>query len=176
MIIDMILETPRLTLQPFTLEDLDDLTQLHADAEVNRYLFPTGSWSREITEDKLKRFISTQKTYGYSKQKVTLKDGTFVGHAGLLIWPETGETELGYTFKREHWRKGYATEVSRALVRWIFETTELNHIIAFAVVENTASRKVLEKIGMTFTDSRPINNTLHAFYKLAREEVARASS
>jgi Acetyltransferase (GNAT) domain len=32
-----------------------------------------------------------------------------------------GETELGYSFKREYWGKGYATEVSQTLVKWIFE-------------------------------------------------------
>jgi [ribosomal protein S5]-alanine N-acetyltransferase len=172
----MILETHRLTLQPFTLEDLDTLVELHANPEVNRHFSPTGAWSKEITKDKLERFIAHQQTHGYSKMKVLLKDGTFIGRAGFLIYPETGETELGYCFKREYWYKGYATEVSQALVPWIFDTTALNHIIAFAAVENLASRNVLEKIGMTFTDSRPINNTLHAFYKLAREEVARASS
>jgi [ribosomal protein S5]-alanine N-acetyltransferase len=165
----MKLETPRLTLQPFTLEDLDDLAHLHTDAEVNRYLFPTGSWSQETTKDKLKRFISDQKTYGYSKLKVTLKDGTFVGHAGFLVWPETLETELGYCFKRDYWAKGYATEVSRALIKWIFETTDLTHIIAFAAVENTASKKVLEKIGMTFTDVRTVKEIPFAFYRLARD-------
>jgi [ribosomal protein S5]-alanine N-acetyltransferase len=167
----MKLETPRLTLQPFTLEDLDDLAHLHADAEVNRYLFPTGSWSREVTEDKLKRFISDYKTYGYSKLKVTLKDGIFVGHAGFLIWPETLETELGYCFKREYWGKGHATEVSRALVKWIFEATELDHVIALAAEENKASRNVSEKISTTFTDVRLVREIPFAFYRLTRAEL-----
>jgi RimJ/RimL family protein N-acetyltransferase len=53
--------------------------------------------------------------------------------------------------------------------------TELNYIIAFAAVENIASRKVLEKIGMTFNDIRLVNAVPHAFYKLASEEVARVA-
>jgi [ribosomal protein S5]-alanine N-acetyltransferase len=167
----MTLETPRLTLQPFTLEDLDNLTDLHADAEVNHYLSPTGAWSREITKDKLERFIAHQETCGYSKMKVTLKNGTFIGRAGFLIYPKTGETELGYCFKREYWGKGYATEVSQALVKWIFETTELAHIIGFAAEENVASRNVLEKIGMTFTDVRLVKEIPFAFYRLARAEL-----
>jgi [ribosomal protein S5]-alanine N-acetyltransferase len=103
--------------------------------------------------------------------KGSLKDGTFMGRAGFLIWPETGETELGYCFKREYWGKGYATEVSQALVKWIFETTKLNHIIGFAAEENIASRKVLERVGMTLTDVRKIKEISFAFYRLAREEA-----
>ena len=171
----MILETPRLTLQPFTLEDLDNLMQLHADPEVNRFFKAQGAWPEEFVKQCLTGFINDQKTLGYSKFKVSGNDGTFLGRTGFSLWKETGETELGYCFKREHWGKGYATEVSQALVRWIFDTTDLEYIIAFAATENVASRKVLEKIGMSFTDTRLVNNVPHAFYKLAREEVARVA-
>jgi [ribosomal protein S5]-alanine N-acetyltransferase len=166
----MTLETPRLLLQSFTLNDSDDLMQLHADPEVNRYLLPTGAWSKEITMTKLKRFIAHQETYGYSKLKVSLKDGTFIGRAGFELWEETKETELGYSFKREYWNQGYATEAARALVRRIFEITDLEHVISFAAEENVASRKVLENIGMAFTDTRLVNDISFVFYKLAREK------
>ncbi len=168
----MKLETPRLILHPFTLEDLDHLANLHADPEVNRYLLPTGRWSREIIITKLKRFIAHQETHGYSKLKVSLKDGTFIGRAGFEVWEETGETELGYSFKREYWNQGYATEAAQTLVQWIFETTELNHVIAFAAEDNVGSRKVLEKIGMTFTDVRFVKEIPFAFYRLARGSIS----
>jgi [ribosomal protein S5]-alanine N-acetyltransferase len=164
----MNLETPRLILQPFTPSDLDDLVQLHADPEVNRYLRLQGAWPKALVEHYLKRFIEDQKTLGYSKWRVTLKDGTFIGRAGFSRWEETGESELGYSFKREYWGQGYATEVARALLQWIFTTTELEHVIAFAAEENIASRKVLEKVGMTFTDIRPVKEIPFAFYKVAR--------
>jgi [ribosomal protein S5]-alanine N-acetyltransferase len=164
---------PRLSLQPFRLEDLDSLMQLHSDPEVNRFYKLQGTWPEEFVKKCLTGFIKDQETLGYSKFKVSHKDGTFLGRAGFSLWEETDETELGYCFKREHWGNGYATEVSQALVRWIFDTTdpESEYIIAFAAVENIASRNVLEKIGMNFTDSRSVNNTPHAFYKLAREAV-----
>ncbi len=162
------LETPRLTLQPFTLEDLDDLAELHANPEVNRFYKVQGAWPRELINEYLTGFINDQQTLGYSKFKITLKDGIFIGRAGFSLWEETGETEFGYSFKREYWSQGYATEVSRALVKWIFATTELSHIIGFAATENVASRKVLEKIGMTFTDIRLVKEIPFAFYRLAR--------
>jgi [ribosomal protein S5]-alanine N-acetyltransferase len=168
----MTLETPRLILQPFTLEDLADLVQLHADPEVNRYFNLREAWPKAFVEQKLKGFIADQKTLGYSKLKVTLKNGIFIGRAGFSLWEETGETELGYSFKREHWGKGYATEAAQALVHWIVATTELEYVIGFAAVEHVASRKVLEKIGMTLTTVRMKKEMPFAFYKLTREKVA----
>lgn len=162
------LETPRLLVQPFTLEDLDNLVELHSNPEVNRYLLPMGAWSKEIAAAKLKRFIAHEETYGYSKFKVSLKDGTFIGRAGFELWEETGEIEFGYSFKQEYWGKGYATEAAHKLVKWIFETTDLEHIIGMVSLENVASRKVLEKIGMTFTEVRLVKENPFAFYKLAR--------
>jgi [ribosomal protein S5]-alanine N-acetyltransferase len=106
----MKLETPRLTLQPFTLDDFNDLVQLHADPEVNRFFKLRGSWPEEFVQKCLTGFIKDQKTLGYSKLKVTLKDGTFIGRAGFSLWEETGETELGYSFKRDYRGKGYATK------------------------------------------------------------------
>jgi [ribosomal protein S5]-alanine N-acetyltransferase len=167
----MTLETPRLTLQPFTPEDLDHLAELHSNPEVNQFYKVQGAWPRELVSEYLSGFIKDYQTLGYSKLKVTLKDGTFIGRAGFSLWEETGETELGYSLKREQWGKGYATEASLELVRWIFEKTNLGYIIAFAAVENIASRNVLEKIGMRFTGIRSVNTVPHAFYKLARAEM-----
>ncbi len=98
----MKLETPRLLLQPFTPDDLADLAELHADPEVNRYLRLQGAWPKAFVERCLTGFIEDQKTLGYSKWKVTLKDKTFIGRAGFSLWEETDETELGYSFKREY--------------------------------------------------------------------------
>lgn len=164
----MTLKTPRLFVQSFTPDDLEDFVQLHCDPEVKRYLLPTGAWWREYSEHKLQDFIELEKARGYSRFKVSLKDGTFIGRSGFLVWEETEEIELGFCFRTQHWGKGYATEVSTALAKWIFDTTHLAYIIGLAQVENKASRKVLENVGMIFTEIRPFQEIPYAFYKLAR--------
>jgi [ribosomal protein S5]-alanine N-acetyltransferase len=162
------LETSRLRLQPFTLEDLEYLLDLHSDPKVNQYLTTQGVWSKELAKQKLDGFIHEQRTLGYSKFKVTLKDGTFIGRAGFSLWEETGETELGYSLKAEFWGKGYATEAAQKLIDWIFETTNLSHIIAFSFSENTSSQKVLEKLGMSFVENRLVDGFYLAFYRMTR--------
>jgi [ribosomal protein S5]-alanine N-acetyltransferase len=162
----MTLEPPRLILQPFTEGDLELLLELHSDPSVNQHLMQQGVWDRNFVKQNLTDYISEYKTLGYSKFKVSLKDGTFIGRAGFSLWELTGETELGYSFKQEFWNKGYATEASQKLISWIFENTNLAYVIAFAFIDNIPSQKVLEKIGMSFVENRVVDKVELAFYKI----------
>ena len=58
--------------------------------------------------------------------------------------------ELGFRFARQQWGKGYATEAARAIVRYAFESTEIQRVIAVVDPHNLASVRVLEKLGMSF--------------------------
>ncbi|MDQ3548451.1 MAG: GNAT family N-acetyltransferase, partial [Chloroflexota bacterium] len=73
-----------------------------------------------------------------------------IGHALLQYAPINGEdrAELGYAFARPAWGKGYATELAHGLLRFAFDTLNLTQIYGAVLPENSASRRVLEKIGM----------------------------
>lgn len=75
-------------------------------------------------------------------------DGAFVGWHALKPLPTTDEIEVGYRLLPEHWGQGYATEGARALVKHGFETLGLERIVVIALPENTASLRVMEKVGM----------------------------
>lgn len=84
-----------------------------------------------------------------------LKDSNaFVGASGLLYYNNTPEIEIGYRMLKEHWNKGYATEASLGLLNYGFKTLGLTKIVSSAHTENIASRRVMEKIGMRYTDNR----------------------
>jgi ribosomal-protein-alanine N-acetyltransferase len=72
----------------------------------------------------------------------------FLGHVGLRFVEEVGETEVLYAFARDAWGRGIATEAAGAAVRFGFEHGGLQRIVAFAVPENRASTRVMEKLGM----------------------------
>jgi [ribosomal protein S5]-alanine N-acetyltransferase len=165
-----ILSSTRLSYFVFTPEDVNDLLLLHADIEVNRYLEPQSPWTLEHVQARLEGFIRHQREFGFSKWRVCLHDGVFVGRAGLETWPETGEFELGYSFRRECWGQGYATEATRAILNWTFENTDLNAITAMAAMDNTASRRVLEKSGLRSLKTRTINAIQYAAYQITRDE------
>lgn len=163
---DVVLETERLVFRPFTPEDFDLLLELHSDPEVQRYI--GGMFGAPGVRQRLDHYIRDQAERGFSKWKAYLRDGTFVGRAGVSTDEEMGGVELGYTFARAAWGQGLASEAARVIVDWMWVNTDVAEIGAFAVIENLASRRVLEKIGMTFERETESHGDLCAFYRLAR--------
>ena len=72
----------------------------------------------------------------------------FCGCVGLVITPAHERAELGYWIGIPYWGQGFATEAARAVIAFGFETLRLNRIHAAHFAGNTASQRVLEKIGM----------------------------
>ena len=75
-------------------------------------------------------------------------DGAFVGWCGLTGWnPDHRSASLGYVLGEPMWGHGYATEAARAVLRWAFDTLDLNRVQAETDTRNTPSARVLEKLG-----------------------------
>jgi RimJ/RimL family protein N-acetyltransferase len=142
------LHTARLLIRPFTLADIDEYHRvLHSDPVVMRYL-PGGSpRTREQTEFTLRYFIEHGQTWGFSFEAVCHgQSGAFIGHVGLHRLHDA--VEIGYAFGTAYWGHGYASEAARALLNFGFETVGLDSIIALAFPANTASKAVMERLGM----------------------------
>lgn len=163
---DVILETPRLRFVPFTPDDFDLLLDLHSDPQVQRYI--GGMFGADGVRLRLDHYLKDQAAFGFSKWKAYLRDGAFVGRAGVSSDPEGGGVELGYTFARAAWGQGLASEAARGVVDWMWANTDVPEIGAFAVVENWPSRRVLEKIGMAYVGDAERHGDLCAIYRLPR--------
>ena len=159
MIIQPLFETERLLVRHFGPDDLDDFAALCADSEVMRYVgdgetLPCGEVARwiEICQTKYE-------TRGYGTSAVlerasgTSPDtypGTFVGYCGVVRAPGNDFDELIYVFHKRAWGRGYALEVGKAMLEYVFRRSPLTHIYATIYADNHASRKVAEKLGMRF--------------------------
>ena len=64
------------------------------------------------------------------------------------IWMEGPKVCVGYVAARAHWGKGYIPEATRAVINWAFQQPSMYRVYATTDVENTASQRVLEKVGM----------------------------
>jgi len=78
----------------------------------------------------------------------TLQTGDLCGAVGLAIAPAHERAELGYWIGVPYWGRGFATEAASAVLAFGFETLRLNRIYASHFAGNTASQRVLEKLGM----------------------------
>lgn len=161
-----ILETERLILQTWRLIDAPKLFEICGDAEVMKYI-GTGKPYESIEQaDEFLRWAENyQKENGFCRWAALLKEtGEIIGSCGFARPHGTEEIELGYLFARKLWGKGLATEAARACLRYGFERLNFNEVIAITDLENTASQKVLEKIGFAKRGVEKIDNEDNLIY------------
>ena len=141
-------ETARLHLRRLQVTDLDQYYQrIYADPDVMRTLLcRSASISRaEFVLACPPSWSSTGLCMALGHWAVIHKpDNQFIGHCGLRYWPGLSDVEVLYTFARRYWGQGLATEGARASLRYGFEHLKLERIMAAALVDNHASRRVLE--------------------------------
>lgn len=145
------LRTARLVLGEFTLGDAAEVTRLAGAREVadttlaipHPYeLEHALSWIEQQQQE-------TVDGPNLSFAVRLLSTGALIGSVGLRdIEPEHRQAELGFWIGRDWWGQGYAREAARAVLRFGFETLELNRISAHHLVRNPASGRVLLAIGM----------------------------
>lgn len=159
------LTTPRLRLDAWSPSDFPLLFALHSDPRVKSgYPADADSWTEPAIRARLAGFIAEQETLGLTKWKMSLHDGTFIGRAGWSPW-DRDEWEIGYAISPEHQGRGYAVEAAAGLLSDARRNRLPRQLVGFALVNNTASRRVLERIGMTFEGERLIRDMPNAFYR-----------
>ncbi|WP_119065683.1 GNAT family N-acetyltransferase [Aggregatilinea lenta] len=172
------IDTARLTLRPFVPEDA--VPYFHAifdDADVMRYLPGGAPLPMERVLMLLDRVHTHWGAYGYGLWAVILREEhTLIGHCGIQRLPDVPDIELAYAIARPYWGRGLVTEAARASLRFGFERVGLERIMALAVPENTASRRVMEKIGMTYTGMGTYYGTELACYTLDRKDYQQAAA
>ena len=145
-----ILRTKRFTLRGFLPEDIDRLTEILSDPLVMRFMPGSEPWPREKAEKSLRSIIEHWGKYRYGRWAIVYnEDQRLIGWCGLGFIPEIEEIEVAYLIDKDYWNRGIATEASMNSLRFGFEEVGLERIIALAFPENAASRRVMEKIGMT---------------------------
>lgn len=146
-----ILETERLYLREFTLNDAEMLYEMHQDPEITRYTGDPIPWdSVELVKSILQDAILPQYPNKIGRWAVHLKaDDTFLGWCGLKNTGE--EIDLGYRYIQKHWGNGYAYEAAKAVLDYGIKL-QLPNIVGRAAVANAASVRVLGKIGLTFKE------------------------
>lgn len=145
------IRTPRLMLRSWRETDLPAYAALNADAEVRRW-FP-GTLTREDSDAQAAKLQSHITARGFGFWAVEAPGvAPFIGFVGLqhvsFAAPFTPAIETGWRLAREYWGNGYATEAARAALAHGLGPLALPAIVAFTVPGNTASRRVMERIGM----------------------------
>lgn len=146
----VILRTPRCTLRHLVPGDAAMMLALHGDPDVMRYLPDKPFASLEAAREFLVSYQDVYRNDGFARWAV-VEDATgeCVGWCGLRRMPD-GDIDIGYRFFKSAWGRGLATETAKACLEYGFRTLGLKCIVGRADVGNIGSRRVLEKIGMTY--------------------------
>jgi len=149
----VIVETPRLLLREFGIEDAPHVFRINSDPEVVRFaegVTPTGV--EETLGHLRKGPLADYARYGYGRWAVVDRQtDQLIGMCGPKMLAGLNEVEIGYRLARDRWGAGLATEAALAARDYARDVLDLDHVIALIMRENTASRRVADKLGMTCT-------------------------
>ena len=146
------LSSERLLLREFVEQDAASVHSYARDPEVVKHM-PWGPNTENDTRDFIQRAVGYQleQPRTHYELAVTLRDkGVLIGGCGIRVTnPVLREGNFGYCLNKQYWGNGYATEAAETLLDFGFGTMKLHRIYATCDPENHASRKVLEKNGLT---------------------------
>jgi RimJ/RimL family protein N-acetyltransferase len=155
----IIFETPHLILRRITEADASLILALNSDPAVLKYLHEPVLQNEEHAREIIRNIILPQYENNLGRWAIITKgNNEFIGWCGLKHRPELEEIDLGYRLKPTVWGNGFATEAAAATLDHGFKKLHLSIITGRAHVENIASLKVLEKIGMTFIKEEVVDD------------------
>jgi len=148
--------TERLILRPFVEADAGPLTRILNETDILRYFPNPDPPPLERVQRLVARQIAHWDEHGFGWWAVEPRQPhgglELIGWNGLQFLPETGEIEVGYLLSEAYWGKGFATEGGLASLQFGFGVLGLESIIAIVHPDNKASKRVIEKLGMSLID------------------------
>lgn len=166
-----ILETPRLILREFVVEDRDALARVLSDPETMRF-YP-APLDQAAVEEWIARNRRRYSRDGHGLWAMALKStGGVIGDCGLTVQTvsDVDEIEIGYHVRRDCWGQGLATEAARACRGYGFTNLLVDRLISLIRPENLPSRRVAEKNGMTVWKEVIRKGFPHLVYSIRRGE------
>lgn len=168
----MHLETDRLILREYTMDDFDAIYEILSDEETMQH------YPHPFDENKVRYWISwnieNYKIYGFGLWAVVLKEtGRLIGDCGITMQNIGGKIkpEIGYHIHKKYWRQGYGSEAARKCRDYIFENTPFNIIYSYMKYTNVGSYSTALKNGMHLVDEFEDEvNTITRVYAITRDE------
>ena len=143
----IILETTRLTVRQYSMDDINYFFSLNSNAETMKYIRPVRSREEclKILGQIIENYAAHPKIGGWAAFEKETKN--YIGSLAIFPIAETEEIQIGYSFLPPYWGKGYATELTKAGINYYFKHHPFDELHAITSIPNIASQKVLLKCG-----------------------------
>lgn len=170
-----ILNSARLHIRPFLPADIDLLYHLDSDPTVLKYIGPPKTQIE--SKDRFEKINEIYRLHpGFGKFTIIHKKSN---QAIGWVWigpldGDWGTIEIGYRLKSDTWGNGYATEISKKLLDYGFQVKNLDKIVGVTHLENIASQKVLQNIGLRFIDERFVYQQQVKYFEITKDQYYEA--
>jgi len=142
----MYLETNRLIIRLFNINDIKDAFEYLSDKIVMEYIEPVMPYN------KVENLINEQGIKNNNIYAIYLKDvNKVIRHLIFKEYINKNVYEIGWIINKDYWNKGYATEASKCIINYGFETLKVLKIVGETEEKNIKSIKLLEKLGMQYS-------------------------
>lgn len=173
------IRTERLCLRRWRQEDRAPFAELNWDPKVLEFL--PGPLTQEDSDAFADRIEAHFLRHGFGLWAVDIEGVTpFAGYIGLSV-PRfeahfTPCVEIGWRLASSCWNRGYATEGAKAVLKYAFTELKLPEVVSFTVPANVRSRRVMEKIGLTYSPEEDFDHPIlpqghplrpHVLYRMA---------
>ncbi|WP_454785482.1 GNAT family N-acetyltransferase [Legionella sp. WA2024007413] len=170
-----IIETERIFLRPFCIEDIERFAEICANPNVMRYIGDGKPVSRDVIAEKIPEWIELYKKQKYGLMGLVMKEtDELIGFCGFIhqAVDESEYIELGYRLDEAYWGKGIATEAAVAVRDYAFNVLGIPMLISIINHKNEASKRVAKKVGMQLMKQTNFKNVLVDVFCLKREEIS----
>lgn len=177
------IECRDIILREYRIEDLDNLQDITWQPEIYEFLIDWNV-SKEQREDWIKNYeipdnkrflnaVSKDGDIGQLRLRlgiISKETGEFIGWCctGILDKLPPPNREIFYGISKHHTNKGYTTQAAEGLIKYLFENTNVEELIAIAQIRNVPSNKVIQKCGFEFQNNIEIENRKYNYYKLRK--------
>jgi len=168
-----IIETERILLRPFCIDDIAPFAKICANPNVMRYIADGKPVSRDIIAEKIPEWIELYEKQKYGLMALVMrKTKELIGFCGFIHQTVDGDEyiELGYRLDEAYWGKGIATEAAVAVRDYAFSVLEIPMLISIIHHQNDASKRVAKKVGMRLMKKTDFKNVLVDVFCLKKEE------
>lgn len=162
-----VIHTKRLFMRKPIIEDVEQFYSILKEEAVSKWLAKSRGMSKGEAKDYIIQLILHWEQYDFGVWLLVNRNtGELLGHCGLRKIDETGEIEIMYLLDPEYWGNGYASEAAKASIQYAKEMMNVKRIIARVKVENENSKKLLRKLGFTYTHDVDHNGRLLSYFEL----------
>lgn len=170
--LSIVFKTERLLVRHYTEADADNFFLLNGDPEVMRYIRPVkGRKETDLFFAEVIQYSKNNPAYG-RMAVIEKQSNIFVGSFAIIPLENTKHMQVGYSLLPPYWGKGFATELTKAGLKYVFSKTSLEEIFGVTESLNIDSQKVLLKNGFAFEKKYVENNKDLNLYRRKRVDYS----